>query len=82
MEIIKINRSDNVKQLEETIKEILLEEWKVDTDRLNEIFDKYDLSKYIEVCYEKYNSMGINGIVEDLQDYINLQDKAIAQKES
>ena len=65
-----MNRSDNVKQLEETIKEVLIKEWKVDTDRLNEIFDKYDLSQYIEVCYEMYNSMGINGSIEDIQEYI------------
>ena len=76
-----MNRSENVKQLEETIKEVLLEEWKVDIDRLNEIFDKYDLSKYIEVCYEMYNSMGNKGIVEDLEEYISLQDQAFAQKE-
>ena len=35
-----MNRSENVKELENTIKEVLLDEWKVNTDRLNEIFDK------------------------------------------
>ena len=77
-----MNRSENVKELENTIKEVLVKEWKVGIVKVNEIFDKYDLSQYIEVCYEMYNSMGNKGIVEDLQDYINLQDKAIAQKES
>ena len=68
-----MDRSENVKELENTIKEVLVKEWKVDTDRVNEIFDRYDLSKYIEVSYESYNSMGIKGVIEDLEEYIREQ---------
>ena len=34
---------------------------------------KKDLLKYIEVCYDYYNSMGIHGVLDDLSEYIKLQ---------
>lgn len=62
-----------VKELEQVIKAELVKEWKVGIDKVNGLFDKYDLEEYVELCYEMYNSMGIKGIVEDLEEYIGLQ---------
>ena len=40
---------------------------------LSDMFMKYDVPEYIDVCYEKYNSTGNQGIIDDLKEYIELQ---------
>lgn len=52
---------------------ILSETWKKTYAELSELFRKYDILSYIDVCYEKYNSTGNRGIIDDLEDYIRLQ---------
>ena len=44
---------------------------------LSEIFSKYDVLGYIDVCYEKYNSTGNQGIIDDLKEYIEMQGGSI-----
>lgn len=41
------------------------------------MFVKYDMLSYIDVSYEIFNSMGNQGIINDLEDYIKLQDGSI-----
>lgn len=52
---------------------ILSEAWKISFLELSEIFKKYDVLGYIDVCYENYNSTGNQGIINDLKDYIEMQ---------
>ena len=52
---------------------ILSEAWKISFPELSEIFKKYDVLGYIDVCYENYNSTGNQGIINDLKDYIEMQ---------
>ena len=40
---------------------------------LSDLLKKYDVLGYIDVCYETYNSTGNQGIIDDLQDYIEMQ---------
>jgi len=40
---------------------------------LSDMFKKYDVPGYIDVCYEKYNSTGNQGIIDDLEEYIEMQ---------
>ena len=49
---------------------ILAEAWKITYSELSDIFKKYDVLSYIDVCY---NSTGNQGIIDDLQDYIEMQ---------
>ena len=52
---------------------ILSEAWKISFPGLSEILKKYDVLGYIDVCYENYNSIGNQGIINDLKDYIEMQ---------
>ena len=52
---------------------ILAEAWKKTYSELSDIFKKYDVLSYIDVCYENYNSTGNQGIIDDLRNYIEMQ---------
>jgi hypothetical protein len=51
----------------------LSDKWKLSYSELSNLFKKYDVLGYIDVCYEKYNSTGNQGIIDDLKDYIEMQ---------
>ena len=52
---------------------VLAETWKMTYSKLSDLIKKYDVLSYIDVCYENYNSTGNQGIINDLQDYIEMQ---------
>ena len=53
------------------------QEWNIDFCKVSELLDKYDLLPYIDTCYESYNSMGINGILQDLKSYMDAIEGAV-----
>ena len=67
------NREDAVLNMQLTLIPILVESWKVTLEELKHVFEKYDLLNYIDTCYEMYNSTGNQGIIEDLEEYIDIQ---------
>lgn len=52
---------------------ILAKTWGKTYSELSDILKKYDVLSYIDVCYENYNSTGVQGIIDDLEDYIAIQ---------
>ena len=52
---------------------VLAAAWKKTYSELSDLLKKYDVLSYIDVCYENYNSTGNQGIIDDLQDYIEMQ---------
>ena len=52
---------------------VLAEAWNKTYSELSDILKKYDVLSYIDVCYENYNSTGNQGIINDLEDYIEMQ---------
>ena len=52
---------------------VLAEAWKKTYSELSDLLKKYDVLSYIDVCYENYNSTRNQGIIDDLQDYIEMQ---------
>ena len=52
---------------------ILAEAWNKTYSELSDLLKKYDVLSYIDVCYENYNSTGNQGIINDLEDYIEMQ---------
>ena len=52
---------------------VLAEAWKKTYSELSDLLKKYDVLSYIDVCYENYNFTGNQGIIDDLQDYIEMQ---------
>ena len=52
---------------------ILAKAWKKTYSELSDLLKKHDVLSYIDVYYEAYNSTGNQGIINDLQDYIEMQ---------
>ena len=67
------SRDKEVLNMQLTLIPILVKSWNKTYSELSDIFKKYDALSYIDVCYEKYNSIGNQGIVDDLKDYIEMQ---------
>ncbi len=70
-------RDREVLNMQLTLIPILAKAWKKTYSELSDMLVKYDVLSYIDVSYEIYNSMGNQGIVNDLEDYIKLQDGSI-----
>lgn len=72
-----MTRDDNVLSMQITIVNCIKQEWNIDYSKISDLLDKYDLLSYIDICYEKYNSMGIKGILQDLKSYIDAIEEAV-----
>ena len=71
-------REDAVLNMQLMLIPILAKAWHMSLAQLSELFKKYDVLSYIDICYEAYNSTGNPGIVEDLKDYIEMQGGSVA----
>lgn len=56
-----MTRANNVLNMQITIANCMKQE-NISFEKVSDIFDKYDMLSYIDICYEEYNSMGIKGI--------------------
>ncbi len=72
-----MSRTDNVLNMQITIANCMKQEWDIDFCKVSDLLDKYDLLPYIDTCYEKYNCMGIKGILQDLKSYIDAIEEAV-----
>ena len=71
-------RDKEVLNMEIVLIPLLVEAWKCSYSELSDLFVKYDLLGYIEVSYEKFNSTGNQGIINDLKEFIELQGGRVA----
>ncbi len=74
---VAMSREENVLNMQITIANTMKQEWNIDFCEVSELLDKYDLLPYIDTCYETYNSMGINGILQDLKSYMNAIEEVV-----
>lgn len=72
-----MSREENVLNMQITIANNMKQKWNIDFCEVSELLDKYDLLPYIDICYETYNSMGINGILQDLKSYMDAIEGAV-----
>ena len=71
-------RDKEVLNMQLTLIPLLSNAWKKNYSDLADVFEKYDVLSYIDVCYENYNSTGNQGIIDDLKDYIEMQGGVIS----
>lgn len=71
-------RNEEVLNMQLALIPVLAHAWDVNFSQLSKIFEDYELLEYIDVCYETYNSTGNQGIIEDLEEYIELQGGSIS----
>ncbi|MBR4342385.1 MAG: DUF3791 domain-containing protein [Lachnospiraceae bacterium] len=57
---------------------LLSDAWSLSYSDLSEIFKKYGVLNYIDVCYEMFNSTGNQGIIDDLEEFIEMQGGSVA----
>lgn len=67
------SRADAVLDMQITLIPILAKSWNVSLEQLRGILEKYDILNYIDICYEAFNSMGNQGIIDELEEYIEIQ---------
>lgn len=72
-----MTRNDKVLNMQITIANSMKQEWQIDFCKVSDILEKYDLLKYIDICYEEYNSMGMKGILLDLKAYMDAMEGAM-----
>lgn len=60
-----------------TMSSILMERWKLGAVELAELAEKYHIFELIANSVDYYNSMGVDGIVEDLEEFIKKQGGSI-----
>ena len=65
-------RDKEILNMQLTLIPILAKAWNKSYSELSDLFKKYDVPEYIDVCYEKYKSAGNQGIIDDLKDYIEM----------
>ena len=70
-------RDKEVQNMQVTLIPILAKAWNKSYSELSDMFSKCDVPGYIDVCYEKYNSTGNQGIIDDLKEYIEIQGGSI-----
>lgn len=56
-----------------TMLPVLLDRWKITATKLADLSDKYHIFSMIVNSTDYYNSMGIDGIIEDLENFIKEQ---------
>lgn len=78
--VIYMSRADAVLNMQLTLIPILAKEWNISFSELSRLFHNYDILSYIDTCYERYNSTGNQGIIDDLRDYIEMQGGSVAWK--
>lgn len=71
-------RQREVLNMQLTLIPILSQAWNCSYSELAVLFKKYDILDYIDLCYEKYNSTGNQGIIDDINDYVKLQGGKVA----
>ena len=71
-------RDKEVLNMQLTLIPLLSNAWGKNYSDLADVFEKYDVLSYVDVCYENYNSTGNQGIIDDLKDYIEMQGGVIS----
>lgn len=76
----EMSRQDDILDLKILITEKLKSAWNISYTDLSDKLKKYKILEYIDVSYDYFNSMGIKGIIEDIEEYIQEQDDYMARK--
>ena len=72
------SREDNVLTFKISLIPILMKAWGKNNFELSAIMNKYNLLSYVDASYEIFNTMGIKGVIEDLESFIAEQGGSIA----
>ena len=70
-------RNAAVLNIQITLSSVLTQLWNISYSKLSDIFRKYDVLEYIGVSYEHFNSMGNQGIADDIREYVEMQGGSI-----
>lgn len=60
----------------------LMRAWHKDNFEISAILEQYRLLPYIDDSYEIYQTMGVKGVIEDLEELIEKQGGCIRERKS
>ena len=58
----------------------LMKAWNKDNFEISTILERYQLLPYIDASYEIYQTMGVQGIIEDLEEFIDEQGGCVRER--
>lgn len=68
-----MKRKDCILGMKLVVIKLLKDAWNCSYKEVTDMLVKYDLLDYMNYCYEYYNSMGAQGIINDIEDTIRLR---------
>lgn len=72
MDTIKIN-NENILVFKICLIPYLMQAWNKTNTEIGDLLNKYNILPYVDASYEIYNTMGIQGVIEDLADFVHEQ---------
>ncbi len=67
------DREDKLLDFKISLIPYLMKAWNKDNFEISTILERYQLLPYIDASYEIYQTMGVQGIIEDLEEFIEEQ---------
>jgi len=58
----------------------LMKAWHKDNFEISAILEQYHLLPYIDASYEIYQTMGVKGVIEDLEEFIDEQGGCVRER--
>ena len=66
-----MNQQEDIFLLQVRLYRLAQLKWNVDSRRCSEIFNKYKIYDYIEICYEFFHVQGDEANFDDIMKYLN-----------
>lgn len=65
-----LNYKDDLFMLQVRLFRLAQIRWNLESSECEDIFNKYEINKYIETCYEEYHVQGDEVNIEDIEHYL------------
>ncbi len=74
------DREDKLLDFKISLIPYLMKAWNKDNFEISTILERYQLLPYIDASYEIYQTMGVQGIIEDLEEFIDEQGGCVRER--
>ncbi len=74
------DREDKLLDFKISLIPYLMKAWNKDNFEISTILERYQLLPYIDASYEIYQTMGVQGIIEDLEEFIEEQGGCVRER--
>lgn len=76
------DRNDKLLTFKISLIPYLMKAWHKNSFEISAILEQYRLLPYIDASYEIYQTMGVQGIIEDLEEFIDEQGGCVHKRKN